>query len=68
MNKDDFEKIESGLTERVDLCEKYLGMISEDNPIENISLKQALEAREFCIKEVALQTQILMVISYNWYG
>lgn len=68
MNKDDFEKIESGLTERVNLCEKYLGMISEDNPIENISLKQALEARDFCIKEVAIQTQILMVDLYHIIG
>ena len=65
MNKEDFEKIESGLTERIELCDKYLGMISEDNPIENISLKQALAAREFCIKEVAIQTQILMVDLYH---
>lgn len=68
MNKEDFEKIESGLTERIELCEKYLGMISEDNPIENISLKQALEARKFCISEVAIQTQILMVDLYHIIG
>lgn len=68
MNKEDFEKIESGLAERVELCDKYLGMISEDNPIENISLKQALEARDFCIKEVAIQTQILMVDLYHIIG
>ena len=68
MNKEDFEKIESGLTERVELCDKYLGMISEDNPIENISLRQALDAREFCIKEVAVQTQILMVDLYHIIG
>jgi hypothetical protein len=68
VNKDDFEKIESGLTERIELCEKFLGMISEDNPIENISLKQALEARKFCIGEVAVQTQILMVDLYHIIG
>lgn len=68
MNKEDFSKIEAGLTERIELCEKYLGMISEDNPMENLSLKQACEAREFCIKEVAIQTQILMVDLYHIIG
>ena len=63
-----FSEIESKFQERLSLCEQYLGMITEDNPIENISVKQALEARDFCVAELVVQTQILMVDLYHIIG
>lgn len=68
MDKETYQKIEDTLMERVNLCYQYIGMIDEDHPLENITLKQALEAKEFCKAEKVKQTNILMVDLYHLIG
>lgn len=68
MDKETYQKIEDVLTERINLCYQYIGMIDEDHPLENITLKQALEAKEFCKAEKVKQTNILMVDLYHLIG
>ena len=68
MNKEDFAKITSVLEAKVDLLDRTLGPITEDNPLECLSIKQVKEIVEISTKELNTMTNILMVDTYHILG
>ena len=68
MKKEDFDLVISALQERLDNCEKYLGEIQTTEDLKNITIKQALELKDFCIAEVEKMTKIAMVDLYHIIG
>ena len=68
MKKEEFDLVISALQERLDNCEKYLGEIQTTEDLKNITIKQALELRDFCIAEVEKMTKIAMVDLYHIIG
>ena len=68
MKKEEFDLVVSSLQERVDNCEKYLGKIKTTEDLKNITIKQALELRDFCVAEVEKMTKIAMVDLYHIIG
>ena len=68
MIKEDFETILSKLQERVTLCKKYLGCLEEQNDLNELSVRQVRELKEFCDSELKIQTRILMVDLYHVIG
>ena len=68
MKKEEFDLVIGALQERVDNCEKYLGKIKTTEDLKNITIKQALELRDFCVAEVEKMTKIVMVDLYHVIG
>lgn len=68
MKKEEFDLVISALQERLDNCEKYLGEIKTTEDLKNITIKQALELKDFCIAEVEKMTKIAMVDLYHIIG
>lgn len=68
MKKEEFDLVISALQERLDNCEKYLGKIKTTEDLKNITIKQALELRDFCVAEVEKMTKIAMVDLYHIIG
>ena len=68
MKKEEFDLVISALQERVDNCEKYLGEIKTTEDLKNITIKQALELKDFCVAEVEKMTKIAMVDLYHIIG
>ena len=68
MKKEEFNLVISALQERLDNCEKYLGEIQTTEDLKNITIKQALELRDFCVAEVEKMTKIAMVDLYHIIG
>ena len=68
MKKEEFDLVVSSLQERLDNCEKYLGKIKTTEDLKNITIKQALELRDFCVAEVEKMTKIVMVDLYHVIG
>ena len=68
MKKEEFDLVISALQERLDNCEKYLGDIQTTEDLKNITIKQALELRDFCVAEVEKMTKIAMVDLYHIIG
>ena len=68
MNKTDFETITSKLEARINACDKTLGLITEDNSIENITLAQLKAIKSFAAREYPIQTNILLVDTYHVIG
>lgn len=68
MNKTDFETITSKLEARINACDETLGLITEDNPIENITVAQLKAVKAFAVSEYPIQTNILLIDSYHVIG
>ena len=68
MKKEEFDLVINALQERLDNCEKYLGEIQTTEDLKNITIKQALELRDFCVAEVEKMTKIAMVDLYHIIG
>ena len=68
MKKEEFNLVISALQERLDNCEKYLGEIQTTEDLKNITIKQALELKDFCVAEVEKMTKIAMVDLYHIIG
>lgn len=68
MNKEDFEIITAKLKERISACEETLGLITEDNSIENITVAQLKAVKAFAACEYPRQTNILLIDSYHVIG
>ena len=68
MKKEEFDLVISALQERLDNCEKYLGEIQTTEDLKNITIKQALELKDFCVAEVEKMTKIAMVDLYHIIG
>ena len=68
MKKEEFDLVISALQERLDNCEKYLGKIQTTEDLKNITIKQALELKDFCVAEVEKMTKIAMVDLYHIIG
>lgn len=68
MKKEEFDLVIGALQERLDNCEKYLGGIKTTEDLKNITIKQALELRDFCVAEVEKMTKIAMVDLYHIIG
>lgn len=68
MKKEEFDLVIGALQERLDNCEKYLGEIKTTEDLKNITIKQALELKDFCIAEVEKMTKIAMVDLYHIIG
>lgn len=68
MEKEKYEKLIEALNIRIGKCHEYLDGIKTTDDLKNISIKRALEVREFCIKEVDLQTKALMCDLYHIIG
>lgn len=68
MKKEEFNLVIGALQERLDNCEKYLGEIKTTEDLKNITIRQALELRDFCVAEVEKMTKIAMVDLYHIIG
>ncbi len=68
MKKEEFDLVVGALQERLDNCEKYLGEIQTTEDLKNITIKQALELKDFCVAEVEKMTKIAMVDLYHIIG
>ena len=68
MKKEEFDLVIGALQERLDNCEKYLGEIQTTEDLKNITIRQALELRDFCVAEVEKMTKIAMVDLYHIIG
>ena len=68
MKKEEFDLVINALQERLDNCEKYLGEIQTTEDLKNITIKQALELKDFCVAEVEKMTKIAMVDLYHIIG
>lgn len=68
MKKEEFDLVISALQERLDNCEKYLGEIQTTEDLKDITIKQALELKDFCVAEVEKMTKIAMVDLYHIIG
>ena len=68
MKKEEFDLVIGALQERLDNCEKYLGEIQTTEDLKNITIKQALELKDFCVAEVEKMTKIAMVDLYHIIG
>ena len=68
MKKEEFDLVIGALQERLDNCEKYLGEIKTTEDLKNITIKQALELKDFCVAEVEKMTKIAMVDLYHIIG
>lgn len=68
MEKENYKKLIDSLELRINKCHEYLDDIKTTEDLKNISIKRALEVREFCIKEVDLQTKVLMCDLYHIIG
>ena len=68
MKKEEFDLVIGALQERLDDCKKYLGEIKTTEDLKNITIKQALELKDFCVAEVEKMTKIAMVDLYHIIG
>ena len=68
MNKEDFNTITTQLKERINVCDETLGLITEDNPIENITVAQLKAIKSFAAKEYKKQSNILLIDCYHVIG
>ena len=68
MNKEDFETIITKLKDRISACDETLGLITETNPIENITVAQLRAIKTFAAGEYKRQTNILLVDCYHVIG
>lgn len=68
MKKEEFNLIINALTERVENCKKHLKEIHSTEDLKNISIGQAIELRDFCVKEIEDMTKIVMVDLYHIIG
>ncbi len=68
MNKTDFETITSKLEARINACDETLGLITEANPIESITVAQLKAVKAFAVSEYPIQTNILLIDSYHVIG
>lgn len=68
MDKESFEKITSKLNERLGLCQKFLDPIEDGKPIKQMTVQDAIDLRQFCHEEEAIQTRILQIDLYHIIG
>lgn len=68
MNKSDFEIIKANLEARIEACKQTLGLITEDNPIENLTVAQLKAAKAFVKDEYVKQSNILLIDLYHVIG
>ena len=68
MDKEDFNIITTKLEERIKACDETLGLITEDNPIENITVAQLKAIKSFAAKEYKKQSNILLIDCYHVIG
>ena len=68
MIKQDFDKITTALETRISECKKYLTNIKTTDDLANMTLKDLAALREFCKKESAVMTEIIMVDFYHIIG
>ena len=68
MNKSDFEIIKTNLEARIEACKQTLGLITEDNPIENLTVAQLKAAKAFVKDEYVKQSNILLIDLYHVIG
>ena len=68
MNKSDFEIIKTNLEARIEACRHTLGLITEDNPIENLTVAQLRTAKTFVKDEYVKQSNILLIDLYHVIG
>ena len=68
MKKEEFDLVIGALQERLDNCEKYLGEIQTTEDLKDITIKRALELKDFCVAEVEKMTKIAMVDLYHIIG
>lgn len=68
MKNEDFEKLIKSLESKIIACDNLLGEISEDNPIENITVGKLKEIRQFSVEAYRTQTNILMIDTYHVIG
>ncbi len=68
MNKKDFDTIIYVLDKHIEDCKTHLDNILTTSDLENITIKQLLELREFCRKESNEMTEICMVDFYHVIG
>jgi len=66
--KESFDKITTALETRITECEKYLANIKTTEDLANMTLKDLSALREFCKKESAVMTEIIMVDFYHIIG
>lgn len=68
MNKSDLEIIKTNLEARIEACKQTLGLITEDNPIESLTVTQLKAAKAFVKDEYIKQSTILLIDLYHIIG
>ena len=68
MNKKDFDTIIYILDKHLEDCKNHLDNILTTEDLENLTIKQLVELREFCRKESNEMTEICMVDFYHIIG
>lgn len=68
MNTIDFEKVMRGINFRIDECRKFFLGVKTTAELENITLLQAKQLKEFCVEEEVIMTKIVMVDLYHLIG
>lgn len=68
MQKEHFAIIENNLKERITNCQKHLDHIITTEDLKNITIKEFISLKSFCIQEVIDMTEILMVDLYHVLG
>lgn len=68
MKKERFQIIYSAITLRVELCRIKLGNISSVEDLQKLTLRDAQELRDFCIKEEAIMTKVCQTDLYHIIG
>lgn len=68
MQTEVFDKIMTGLNERITACQENLGSIHTTDDIAELSIKDAVALRDFCMNEQAKMTKAVMVELYHIIG
>lgn len=68
MRSIDFEKIISSLDTRIGECQKFFLGVKTTAELQNLTLLQAAQLKEFCISEEVTMTKIAMVDLYHIIG
>jgi len=68
MNKETFAIIEENLTARINECKLHLDSILTTEDLKNITIGEAQKLKDWCIREAAIMTEIVMVDFYHVIG
>lgn len=68
MKKERFQIIYSAITLRVELCQTKLGNIGSVEDLQKLTLREAQELRDFCIKEEVIMTKVCQTDLYHLIG